>query len=61
MYAEITSSEAMIAITALFATVLPNVGPIEVDEKFFVPKSRIEILLRSFCTFSGFSVFVEIW
>ena len=27
----------MIAITALLATVLPNVGPIEVEEKFFVP------------------------
>ena len=30
-YAEITSSEAMIAITALLATVFPNVGPTEVS------------------------------
>ena len=29
-YAEITSSEAMIATTALLATVFPNVGPTDV-------------------------------
>ena len=30
MYSEITNSDAMIASIALFATVLPNVGPTDV-------------------------------
>ena len=56
----------MIAITALLATVLPNVGPIEVEEKSFVPgsleplpnfASRAALI---FVTFSGLSVSVEI-
>ena len=33
MYALITMSDAMIAIRALFATLSPNVGPIESLEK----------------------------
>ncbi len=39
MYAEITSSEAMIAMIALLATVLPKVGPIEVSEVFVPGRS----------------------
>jgi hypothetical protein len=66
MYAEITSSEAMIAITALLATVFPNVGPIEVEEKFFVPATWPLANLASsaawtFFTVSGCRVLVEIW
>ena len=73
MYAEITSSEAMIATIALFATVLPNVGPIDVEEKFFVPgtltplatfagspKRESSMLLIS-ATRPGRNVRVEIW
>src|SRR5438128_11509523 len=66
IYAEITSSDAMIAMIALWAIVLPNVGPIEVEEKFFVPGTVAlanlvsSALLISF-TLSGRSVFVEIW
>jgi len=51
---------------ALLATVLPNVGPIEVEEKFRVPAT---LPLPNFAssadlislTFVGRSVFVEIW
>ncbi len=66
IYAEITSSEAMIAMTALLATVLPNVGPIEVEEKSLVPGCRGPLpnaVLRSRSTVlscSGASVLVEI-
>ncbi len=66
MYAEITSSEAMIAITALLAIVFPNVGPIEVEEKSFVPSSLgplpnfVSRAALIFVTFSGRSVSVEI-
>ena len=41
MYAEITSSEAMIAMIALFATVSPKVGPTDVLEKLCVPPKRL--------------------
>ncbi len=66
MYAEITSSEAMIAITALLATVLPNVGPIEVEDQWGVPDSLeplpnfVSKAALIFVTFSGRSVSVEI-
>src|SRR6266699_3356979 len=65
MYAEITSSDAMIAMIALWAIVLPNVGPIEVEEKFLVPGTEAlpnfasSALLISL-TLSGRSVLVEI-
>ncbi len=56
----------MIAITAALATVFPNVGPIEVEEKSLVPVSFLA--LPNFAssarwiasTFSGASVLVEI-
>src|ERR1700733_4457114 len=65
MYAEITSSDAMIAMIALLATVLPKVGPIEVEEKFLVP---VVLPLANFAssaalidwTLFGLSVLVEI-
>ena len=60
MYVEITSSEAMIAMTALLATVLPNVGPIDLALKFFTPK-REASAASTFLTLSGCSVLVEIW
>ena len=53
---------------ALLATVLPNVGPIEVEEKFLVPgragpvaEPRVERRLRPSSPLSGPSVLVEIW
>ncbi len=55
--------EDMIALRAI---VLPNVGPIDFEEKFFVPGTEelpnfaSSALLISF-TLSGRSVFVEIW
>ena len=55
----------MIAITALRAIVLPNVGPIDVEEKLRVPATlREPNLWSSFSlisfTFSGRRVLVEI-
>ncbi len=55
----------MIAITALLATVFPNVGPIEVEEKFLVPATVPLANLASraawtFLTDPGPSVLVEI-
>ena len=56
----------MIAMIALCATVLPNVGPIEVEEKFLVPgtpgplPNRVSSAACTFLTASGFSVFVDI-
>ena len=57
----------MIAITALLATVLPNVGPIEVEEKFLVPgapgplPNLVSSAACTLLTASGASVLVEIW
>jgi hypothetical protein len=59
MYAEITSSDAMIAMTAECAIVLPKVGPIDVEEKLRVPNLVSSAALMSL-TFSGRSVLVEI-
>src|SRR5262249_1147024 len=55
---------AMIAITALLATVEPNVGPTDVDEKL-APEFAIPICdwiaLRIFGTCVGCNCFDEIW
>ncbi len=62
MYAEITSSEAMIAMTALLATVLPNVGPIDFSEKCLGAEAFVAGSCSTFVSGSaGCSVLVEIW
>ena len=52
----------MIAMTAVFATVWPNVGPIESDEKpaALTPK-RLSSAFSTFCSWPGPSVLVWIW
>ncbi len=45
---------------ALLATVLPNVGPIDVEEKFLVC-SLLSSAERTFFSPSGVSVLVETW
>ena len=50
----------MIAITALCATVLPKVGPIDVEEKLRKPNFASSALLI-LASLSGRSVFVETW
>src|SRR5436305_2169781 len=59
-YAEITSSEAMIAITALLAMVRPNVGPTEVESNDLTPNWDCS-LLRTCATLAGWSCLEEIW
>ena len=51
----------MIAITALLATVCPNVGPTDSLEKLDVPPKRWSSLVRMSWTFVGCSSLVEIW
>ncbi len=60
MYAEMTSSEAMIAMIALFATVWPNVGPTDCEEKLRVAPNAFSSDARTDWTFVGCSVLVEI-
>ena len=56
----------MIAITAALATVFPNVGPIEVEEKSLVPgtfgplPNFVSSAAWMFLTFSGPGVLVDI-
>jgi len=45
---------------ALLATVLPNVGPIDLEEKFLMPK-RAFSADSTFFSDAGRSVRVEIW
>src|SRR5438309_6600352 len=51
----------MIAITALLAMVLPNVGPIDWLEKLLPTPKRWSRAVRTAWTFPGCSVGVEIW
>src|SRR5437764_9229954 len=51
----------MIAITALLAMVLPNVGPIDWLEKLLPTPKRWSRAVRTAWTFPGCSVGEEIW
>src|SRR5919107_464050 len=61
MYAEITSSEAMIATIAEFATVWPNVGPIEVELGVSAKSYLRSIADWTRATCEGRRFAVEIW
>src|ERR671916_3225832 len=61
MYAEITTSDAMIAMIAEFATVAPNVGPIEVELGTSARSYWRSSAARTLSTSVGLRLSVEIW
>ena len=61
MYAEITMSDAMIAMIAELATVSPNVGPIDVELGVSARSYSASSAFVTFVTSVGARLSVEIW